>query len=38
MLVMVLRNEMIATVFEPIGRKANWSENDRAAGSRRRAG
>ena len=29
---MILRMQIIATVMEPVGRKANWSANDSAGG------
>ena len=35
---MVWRREIIAAVGEPVGRKANWSENVRSGGGVRRAG
>ena len=33
-MVMVLRTEMIAAVVEPVGRKANWSANERVGGEK----
>ena len=35
---MVWRREIIAAVGEPVGRKANWSENDKSGGGVRSAG
>jgi len=35
---MVLRRVMFAAVVEPVGRNANWSENDRVGGGSRSAG
>ena len=37
-LVTVLRRQIIAAVGDPVGRKANWSVNDRFGTGERKAG